>query len=70
MSELPHCFRAGRWVFRSIPVDMYEDQRYEIGQLPEETIRWSKLVGDKKFLAMIRSYLDNPTGVSPTDGRD
>jgi hypothetical protein len=57
MSELPHCFRVGRWVFRSIPVDMYEDQRYEIGHLPEESIRWSKLIADQRFLSMIQAYL-------------
>ena len=57
VSELPHCVRVGSWVFRSIPVDMYEDQRYEIGQLPEEAIRWSKLIDDQRFLAAIQAYL-------------
>jgi hypothetical protein len=55
-SELSHCLRVGRWVFRSVPPGMYEDQRYEIGHLPEENIRWSKLIADQRFLAALQDY--------------
>ncbi len=56
-SELSHCLRIGRWVFRAVPLGMYEDQRYEIGHLPDEKIRWSKLIEDERFLAAIQTYL-------------
>jgi len=59
-SEVPHSMCVDRWVLRSMPADMYEDQHYEIGQLPEEEIRWSRLIGNQRFLATLRSYLDSP----------
>ena len=59
-SGLDHAVVVGRWIFRSIPVDMYEDPHYEIGQAAEEEIRWSKLIGDRRFLAALQSCLDSP----------
>jgi hypothetical protein len=60
VAELPHSIQIGRWVFRSIPIDMYEDQHYEIGQLAEEQIRWSALINNQRFLSALKVYLDGP----------
>ena len=57
--EVPHAMRIGRWVLRSIPVDMYEDQIYEIRQLTDEQIRWSKLIANQRFHTTLQSYFRN-----------
>ena len=43
-AEFRHAIQADRFVLRSIPVDMYKDPFYEIGEYPEPEIRWSKLL--------------------------
>ncbi|NEO93192.1 MAG: DUF3179 domain-containing protein [Moorea sp. SIO3G5] len=55
LSDFPHAFQVERWIFRSIPVLMYRDTYYEIGQLPKQEIYWSKLVGNKQFISRIES---------------
>ena len=57
VSEVPAAFRVGNWAFRSIPVLMYQDPYYEMGQLPDERIPWSALVEDQKFHAQLAEYL-------------
>ena len=55
-SEFSSAFQIQNWVFRSIPVMMYRDTYYEIGELSDKDIAWSKLVKNKQFLSRIESY--------------
>lgn len=57
VTDVPAAFRIDRWVFRSIPVLMYQDPYYEMGQLPDDRIPWSDLVSDEKFHALLAAYL-------------
>ena len=52
-SEFRHAIHVNRFVFRSIPVDMYQDPFYEIGEYPDPEIRWSKLLEQRSFLRTI-----------------
>ena len=47
----------GRFVFRSIPVDMYKDPFYEIDQYPDPEIRWSELLEKGPFLQTLQQAL-------------
>jgi hypothetical protein len=57
VAEVPAAFQVGPWVFRSIPILMYQDPYYEMGQLPDEQIPWSRLVGDHTFRSQLAEYL-------------
>ena len=50
-------FAIGSWVFRSIPVLMYADPHYEMGQLSDEEIAWSPLLQDEQYQATLREFL-------------
>ena len=50
VSEFTHAFGVGCFVFRSMPVNMYRDPYYEIGQFPDQEIHWSKLVANPRFV--------------------
>ena len=54
--DVPQAFRVGEWVFRSIPVLMYQDPHYEMGQLPDKKIEWSPLVEDARLHKIIAAY--------------
>ena len=54
--EVSHAIHVDHWVFRSIPILMYQDPCYEMGQLPESEIRWSYLLSDKQFAKRVESY--------------
>jgi hypothetical protein len=54
--DVPQAFRVGDWVFRSIPVLMYQDPHYEMGQLSDEKIEWSPLVEDARLHEIIAAY--------------
>ena len=56
-AEVPAALQVGNWVFRSIPVLMYQDPHYEMGQLPDDRIPWSKLVGDAQFREQLEAIL-------------
>lgn len=53
--ELSHSLCAGCFVFRSTPDAMYEDMLYEIGQLPTDKVRWSRLVKNARFKKVLES---------------
>lgn len=53
-AEVGHAVQAGRWVFRSIPVLMYADPHYEMGQLPDERIAWSPLLASDAFKSALK----------------
>ncbi len=57
VAEVPATFRAGSWVFRSIPVLMYQDPYYEMGQLPDAQIPWSTRIADDAFISCVTEYL-------------
>ena len=59
-NELDHAIQIDRWVFRSIPTLMYRDPCYEMGQLPEDEIRWSYLLSDERFARCIESFVSRP----------
>ncbi|MCF7975867.1 MAG: DUF3179 domain-containing protein [Phycisphaerae bacterium] len=54
--EVTHAIAVGDWVFRSIPVLMYADPHYEMGQLPDDTITWSPLLKNKAFRMALDEY--------------
>lgn len=56
-AEVGHGVRAGRWVLRSIPVRMYTDPHYEMGQLPDEHITWSPLLDSERFRADLDDFV-------------
>ena len=58
-AEVGHAIEAGAWVFRSIPVLMYADPRYEMGQLPDEEIPWSPLLGNEAFKATLQKFAES-----------
>ena len=57
-SEFRHAIQVGRFVFRSIPVDMYKDPFYEIGEYPDPEIRWSKLLEQRSFVTTVQQALE------------
>jgi hypothetical protein len=57
VAEVTHAIRAGSWVLRSIPVLMYADPHYEMGQLPDEEIGWSPLLQDEAFRAALEEFV-------------
>lgn len=59
LAVLPHSLAMGRWIFRSIPVLMYREPCYEMGQLPEEDISWSYLLVDERFRRCIEAFVSN-----------
>ena len=56
--EFRHAIQVGRFVFRSIPVDMYKDPFYEIGEYPDPEIRWSKLLEQRSFVTTVKQALE------------
>lgn len=54
--EVGHAVVEGRWVLRSIPVLMYADPHYEMGQLPDDEIAWSPLLDSDAFHATLRAF--------------
>ncbi len=56
-AEFHHAIRVDRFVFRSIPVDMYQDPFYEIGEYPEPEIRWSKLLEQPSLVRALKQAL-------------
>ena len=57
IADVGHAIRVGTWVFRSIPVLMYEEPHYEMGMLPDEKIDWSPLLGDAQFRKALEEIL-------------
>jgi len=55
-AEVGHAIQAGSWVLRSIPVLMYADPHYEMGQLPDEAIAWSPLLANETFKDILRHF--------------
>jgi hypothetical protein len=55
-SEVTHAIQEGSWVFRSIPVLMYSDPHYEMGQLPDDEITWSQLLNNKTFRSDLKVF--------------
>jgi hypothetical protein len=58
-NEVTHAISVGPWVFRSIPVLMYSDPHYEMGQLPDAEITWSPLLKNKAFRMALEEYTGN-----------
>jgi len=56
-SEFRQAIQLDRFVFRSIPVDMYQDPFYEIGEYPEREIRWSKLLEQPSLVRALKQAL-------------
>ena len=54
-TEVSHALQVGSWVFRSIPILMYADPHYEMGQLPDDKISWSVLLRREKFRHDLKS---------------
>jgi hypothetical protein len=57
--EVTHALQVGSWVFRSIPVLMYADPHYEMGQLPDDEIAWSKLLKKEVFRRHLIDFINN-----------
>ena len=57
--EVTHALHAGPWVLRSIPVLMYADPHYEMGQLPDDQIAWSGLLQNKAFKAVLNEFVNS-----------
>ncbi|MHC5139444.1 MAG: DUF3179 domain-containing (seleno)protein [Planctomycetota bacterium] len=57
--EVTHALQVGSWVFRSIPVLMYADPHYEMGQLPDIEIAWSKLLKKEVFRRHLIDFINN-----------
>ncbi|NQV36304.1 MAG: hypothetical protein HQ515_26665, partial [Phycisphaeraceae bacterium] len=55
--DVTHALQVGPWVFRSIPVLMYSDPHYEMGQLPDDKITWSPLLKNKAFAQTLQDYV-------------
>jgi len=56
--EVTHALQVGSWVFRSIPVLMYADPHYEMGQLPDDQIAWSRLLEKEAFRHHLMTLID------------
>ena len=56
-SEFRYAIGVDRFVFRSIPVDMYQDPFYEISEYPDHEIRWSKLLEEPSFVSTVKRAL-------------
>lgn len=56
--EVGHAIQEGVWVLRSIPVLMYADPHYEMGQLADDRIAWSKLLHSETFRSDLRACLE------------
>jgi hypothetical protein len=57
-TEVGHAIGAGPWVLRSIPVLMYADPHYEMGQLPDEAIAWSPLLQNEAFISDLKVFAE------------
>jgi len=57
-AEVGHAIHAGPWVLRSIPVLMYADPHYEMGQLPDKAIAWSPLLERETFNNDLRHFIE------------
>ena len=56
-AEVTHAIQVGPWVLRSIPVLMYADPHYEMGQLPDQEIAWSPLLNNQNFKAALADFV-------------
>ena len=56
-AEFRHAIQVDRFVFRSIPVDMYQDPFYEIGEYPDPEIRWSQLLELPSLVSALKQAL-------------
>jgi hypothetical protein len=54
--EVTHAICEGSWVLRSIPVLMYADPHYEMGQLPDDKIAWSPLLSNDRFRSDLKAF--------------
>lgn len=57
-AEIGHAIHEGSWVLRSIPVLMYADPHYEMGQLPDEEIAWSRLLDSETFKSDLKACVE------------
>jgi len=55
--EVTHAIQVGPWVLRSIPVLMYADPHYEMGQLPDKEIAWSSLLHKESFRTDLQDFV-------------
>lgn len=58
-AEVTHALHIGTWVLRSIPVLMYQDPHYEMGQLPDEKITWSPLLKRERFRSDLEGFVND-----------
>ncbi|MHC4354594.1 MAG: DUF3179 domain-containing (seleno)protein [Planctomycetota bacterium] len=58
VAEVNHAICAGSWVLRSIPVLMYADPHYEMGQLADNEIGWSPLLQNEAFRRALAEYAE------------
>ena len=56
-AEVTHAIQVGPWVLRSIPVLMYADPHYEMGQLPDKEIAWSSLLNKASFRTDLQDFV-------------
>jgi hypothetical protein len=56
-AEVTHAIQVGPWVLRSIPVLMYADPHYEMGQLPDKEIAWSSLLNNESFRTALQDFV-------------
>ncbi len=56
--EVGHAIQEGVWVLRSIPVLMYADPHYEMGQLPDDRIAWSRLLHSETFRSDLKASVE------------
>lgn len=56
-AEVTHALHVGPWVLRSIPVLMYAEPHYEMGQLPDEEIAWSPLLNSESFKSALQEFV-------------
>ena len=57
-AEVTHALQVGSWALRSIPVLMYADPHYEMGQLPDSEITWSPLLKDETFQSNLAAFVE------------
>lgn len=57
-ADVGHAIQEGAWVLRSIPVLMYADPHYEMGQLPDDRIAWSRLLQNETFRSDLKASVE------------
>jgi hypothetical protein len=56
-TENTHAVAVGRYVFRSIPINMFAYPRFGMYDRPEEKVDWSELLEDEQFLSDLRAII-------------